>query len=306
MDAGQTKYQQMMAKLGLEEENLFEIVYHQISYFVSALSSLYEEENLLDGRSMLLRFIRRMVNIMRSIYVLYKTTADRASMMILTRSVIDINATIHFFFRYVTDPEELSLRILLFQLDGVRTRLGLSDEPLKPRDPEIISEAEYEETLRQRNVTRTSDLKAKEGLERMIKQSAFYPEMHRMIFQKAIWKYKDIRKNDKYSWEDLYVIACEEKGRARFAQDYLSHYVHGVGIADIQSSSIDETNPVFSLNICVSILDRLNPIIQSWFPDDYEVLVKASRTEMGEMLLSNLPLETLEEYSRKANDKDSN
>lgn len=64
-------------------------------------------------------------------------------MMILARSIIDLNAIICFLFSYVKDKNERELRLLLYYLDGVRTRLTISGEPLRERDPVVISEEEY-------------------------------------------------------------------------------------------------------------------------------------------------------------------
>lgn len=92
-----TLYQQNMDKLGLDEHDLFEFEFKKIIFFVNSLSVMYEKDDLLDERSLLLRSIRRMTRLMESIDVIYENTQERASMMILTRSIIDINATICFF-----------------------------------------------------------------------------------------------------------------------------------------------------------------------------------------------------------------
>ena len=129
-----------MDRLGLQDHNLFEIAFKRVVYFTTALSEKYATNVMLDERSFLLRTILRMTDLMRSVYVIFKTTTDRASMMILARSIIDLNATICFLFKYVKDDAERALRLRLFYLDGVRTRLKISDEPLKERDPHYISE----------------------------------------------------------------------------------------------------------------------------------------------------------------------
>lgn len=285
-----------MELLGLEEHNLFEISYSKIVNFTTVLLSKYGKASVLDERTFLLRTIIRMTDIMKSVYVLFQTTKDRASMLILSRSVIDLNATICFFFDYVKDKDERSIRLLLFYLDGVRTRLKISKENLKKRDPQYISEEEYYATLKQMKAARGADVKAVEDIESRIKASPLYAQMHPSIINKAIWRYKTIDCKDRYTWIDLYEIAAGEKDMAQFEQEYLSHYVHGVAISDIQYTSINETNPVFALNICYSILNHLEPIIKTWFPDDYNELEKAHKRILVDKILENLSPESLKAY----------
>ncbi|MBR5678262.1 MAG: hypothetical protein IKX20_08995 [Paludibacteraceae bacterium] len=290
------QYQQIMDLLGLQEHNLFEIAYNKIVYFTSVLSALFRKESVLDERTFLLRSIRRMTNLMRSIYVIFKSTKDRASMMILARSVIDLNATICFLFEHVKDKDERALRLLLFYLDGVRTRLKLSQEPLKKRDPKYISEEEYNATLDQINAAKEADISAVQELEIRIKKNPLFPKMHHSIMENASWKYKKLGDKHSYSWMDLYEIAVGEKNMAQFELEYFSHYVHGVAISDFQFPSINKTNPVFALNICCSILNHLESIIKVWFSGEYVELEEAHKKHLVNSLLENMPPETLEAY----------
>lgn len=110
-----------------------------MALFTLVLIAKYCKEPVLDERTFLLRFIKWMTNLMRSVYVLFKAISDRASMMILTRLVIDLNATICFLFDYVKGTDERAMRLVLFYLDGVRSRLKIFNEPLKKRDSRYIS-----------------------------------------------------------------------------------------------------------------------------------------------------------------------
>ena len=301
----QTPYQEKMYLLGLQEHNLFEIAYGKVAHFISVLSALYGKESVLDERSFLLRSIRRMTNLMRSVYVLFKTTSDRASMMILTRSVIDLNATICFLFDYVKDSDERALRLLLFYLDGVRTRLKISKEPLKKRDSWYISEEEYNATLEQMTAAKEADLKAAQDIEMRIKASPLYQMMHSSIMENASWRFKKIDGKDSYSWINLYEIASGEKNLAQFEQKYLSHYVHGVAISDFQFPSINETNPAFALNICCSILNHLESIIKAWFPEEFEELEEAHKKGLVNAILENMTPEMLEAYLKRLNNAEN-
>lgn len=294
-----TPYQQTMNRLGLQEHNLFEIAYDKVVHFTSHLADQYSVESVLDERSFLLRSIKRMTNLMKSVYVLFKTTSDRASMMILTRSIIDLNATICFLFDYVKDGDERTLRFLLFYLDGVRTRLKLSEEPMKERDPNYISEEEYSSVHAQVEETRKADLSAVNDLEKRIQETPLYPQMHPTIFRKAYWKYKKIDADQTYSWKELYEIANGDKIVAIFEQAFLSHYVHGVAISDIQFSSIHEINPVFALNICCAILNHLDSIIEKWFPGEYKELEESYKQVLGESFLQKMSPESLEAYLKR-------
>lgn len=295
----QTPYRQKMELLGLEEHNLFEIAYSKIVNCTAILSSKYGKVSVLDERSFLLRTIKRMTDIMLSIFALFQTTKDRAAMLILDRSVIDLNATICFLFDYVKDTDERALRIMLFYLDGIRIRLKISNNPLKKRDPKYISEEEYNAILEQKKATMEADIKAVENLELKIKSSPLYTRMHPSIMKNASWRYKRIESKDCFTWANLYEIAAGDKNMAQFEQEYLSHYVHGVAISDIQYPSINETNPVFALNICCSILNHLEPIIRAWFPDDYNDLEEAHKRLVVDRLLENLPPESIREYLKQ-------
>ena len=294
---GKTKYQDKMAALGLEEHNLFEIAFSKVKAKTMALSEKYVVDSPLDEYSILLRTIKRMTDLMNSVYLLYSTNQDRAAMMILTRSIIDINAMLYFLFIHVQDPEERKLRIKLYYLDGIRTRLALSKEPLKERDENYISEEEYNATVAQKNETRASDLQSAANLEKMIQVSPLASQMHKKILKYAKWRYCSIDKDEAYSWKDLYRFAAGDSGMANFQQDYLSQYVHGMALADIQSSSLQETDPGFCLNLCCTILNKVDEIIlKTWFPDDYDNLEKVLRLQMVTQLWSNLPQETREGY----------
>ena len=296
MDMEQTGYQKKMVLLGLQEHNLFEIEYSKVVYFTSVLSAKYRSESVLDEQSFLLRTITRMTNLMKSVYVIFQTTTDRATMMIIARSVIDLNAIICFLFDFVKDKDERELRLLLYYLDGVRTRLKLSNEPLKERDPSIISEEEYNAIQKQMDQAKEADIKAIQDIELRIKASPLFSQMHHSIMKDASWRFKRIGEKDSFSWTNLYEIAAGERKMAQFEQMFLSHYVHGAAISDFQFSGINETNPVFALNICCSILNHLETIIKNWFPGEYDELEEAHKQVLGNKLLENMPPESLNEY----------
>ena len=291
-----TPYQNKMEQLGLQEFNLFEIELLKIEHFITALSEKYATTLMLDERTFLLRTIKRMTNLMHSVRVIYKTVIDRASMMILARSIIDLNAIICFFFQYVKNDEERALRLRLFYLDGVRTRLKISKEPLKERDPNYISEEEYNATQSQMEKAKRADLVAIDDLEQLVVNSPLYAQMHPEILEKAIWKFKKINGKKAYTLTELYEIAAGDKRMAGFEQEYLSHYVHGIAISDFQFPVINETNPAFSLNICCSILNHLEPIIKVWFPSDYDALESSFKPILAQYIISGLSPEELKSY----------
>lgn len=291
-----TPYQNKMEQLGLQEFNLFEIELLKIEHFITALSEKYATTLMLDERTFLLRTIKRMTNLMHSVRVIYKTVIDRASMMILARSIIDLNAIICFFFQYVKNDEERALRLRLFYLDGVRTRLKISKEPLKERDPNYISEEEYNATQSQMEKAKRADLVAIDDLEQLVVNSPLYAQMHPEILEKAIWKFKKVNSKKAYTLTELYEIAAGDKRMARFEQEYLSHYVHGIAISDFQFPVINETNPAFSLNICCSILNHLEPIIKVWFPSDYDTLESSFKPILAQYIISGLSPEELKSY----------
>lgn len=293
-----TPYQNKMEQLGLQEFNLFEIELLKIEHFITALSEKYATTLMLDERTFLLRTIKRMTNLMHSVRVIYKTVIDRASMMILARSIIDLNAIICFFFQYVKNDEERALRLRLFYLDGVRTRLKISKEPLKERDPNYISEEEYNVTQSQMEKAKRADLVAIDDLEQLVVNSPLYAQMHPEILEKAIWKFKKVNSKKAYTLTELYEIAAGDKNMARFEQEYLSHYVHGIAISDFQFPVINETNPAFSLNICCTILNHLEPIIKVWFPSDYDALESSFKPILAQFIIRGLSPEEQKSYIR--------
>lgn len=297
-----TPYQEKMEQLGLQEFNLFEIALLKTEHFITALSAKYATNILLDERTFLLRTIKRMTNLMHSVLLIFKTITDRASMMILARSIIDLNSIICFLFQHVKNDEERALRLQLFYLDGVRTRLKISKEPLRKRDPNYISEEEYNATQTQMEEAKQADLASINDLEKLVVSSSLYTKMHPDILEKAIWKFKKIGSAKAYTLTELYEIAAGDKKMARFEQEYLSHYVHGIAISDFQFSVINETNPAFSLNICCSILNHLEPIIKAWFPEDYDTLEDSFKPILVQYVIDGLTPEELNSYLQ---DKDS-
>ena len=294
-----TPHQQKMNQLGLEDYDLFKIAFNETVHFTTALSAKYAKNKISDERTFLLRSITRMTNLMRSVYVLFKTTKDQASMMILARSIIDLNAIVCFLFQYVRDDNERALRIHLFYLDAVRTRLKIS-EPPKERDPNYISEEEYNATLAQMVEAKKADMEAEVELVRLIQASPLYPRMHPSILQNASWKYKKIDGKKSYSLTELYEIASGDKRMARFEQEFLSHYVHGIGISDFQFPVIQETNPTFALTICCSILHHMGPIIKDWFPEDYEELEDSFKPKLAKYIIDGMTPEMLEAYLKES------
>ena len=143
-----------------------------------------------------------------------------------------------------------------------------------------------------------ADIKAVLDIETRIKNSPFYPMMHPSIVENASWRFKKIDGKHSYSWTDLYEIAAGDKNMAQFEQVFLSHYVHGVAISDFQFSSINDTNPVFALNICCSIVNHLDSIFKAWFPGEYVTLEEAHKKSLVTSLLDNMPPETLEAYRK--------
>ena len=59
---------------------------------------------------------------------------------------------------------------------------------------------------------------------------------------------------------------------------------------------INETNPAFSLNICCSILNHLEPIIKVWFPSDYDALESSFKPILAQYIISGLSPEELKSY----------
>ena len=80
---------------------------------------------------------------------------------------------------------------------------------------------------------------------------------------------------------------------------FLSHYVHGTAISDFQFPVINETKPVFALNICCSILYHLDTIIKCWFPGEYDNLEKAHEDMIVDKLLENMSVDDIKEYLKK-------
>jgi len=187
------------------------------------------------------------------------------------------------------------LRIHFFYLDAVRTRLKIS-EPLKEWDPNYISEEEYNATLAQMAKAKDADIKAEKELVKIIQASPLYSKIHPYNLQNASWKYKKIDGIKSYSLTELYEIASGDKKMARFEKEYLSHYVHGIGISDFQFPVIQETNPIFALNICCSILHHLGLILKDWFPDDYEELEESFKPQLAKYIIDGMTSEMLEAY----------
>lgn len=79
-----------------------------------------------------------------------------------------------------------------------------------------------------------ADLVAIDDLEQLVVNSPLYAQMHPEIIEKAIWKFKKVNSKKAYTLTELYEIAAGDKRMARFEQEYLSHYVHGIAISDFQ------------------------------------------------------------------------
>lgn len=201
-------YKDLMGKMGIDDEGLFELAYCELDYISNELQKIYKSPYISDLNSYILFAIRKMLDSWQSIHLLCEDRIDVSSLVTLSRMIVDNYTILHFIHINSKTIEERELRHYLYVLDGVENRIKeLRKFPSLTFDLNYIEQTEIDQLAQQIETTMQSDLKAKDQLLKKIRNNPLCNVDMENIIQRRNWKYKKLNntiKGNRFSWLELY------------------------------------------------------------------------------------------------------
>ena len=280
-----------MDKLGLDDNCQFEFFFSYLDYYYHHLSKLCDMSNIIDIKAFLLRGVSRILDIEQSTHLLASENRDINSILVLTRTALDYFSVLNLFYNKTSNEEERLFRIILYELDGLTTRIKMLQHQAD-FDPRHISKQDYDKIIQQCNNAKESDEKVCEYLRSRLSFFSFIDTVNRQIISNNLWKYKHVESEECYKWKQLYNIYFNDNVSS-FSQHYLSHYVHGLAISDIQYFSEKSELPNIHLSMGISIMGHLLKMIQNIFADDVKELDEEFKTNIIPCFIESIPHEVI-------------
>ena len=89
-------YKDLMGKMGIDDEGLFELAYCELDYISNELQKIYKSPYISDLNSYILFAIRKMLDSWQSIHLLCEDRIDVSSLVTLSRMIVDNYTILHF------------------------------------------------------------------------------------------------------------------------------------------------------------------------------------------------------------------
>ena len=280
-----------MDKLGLDDNCQFEFFFSYLDYYYHHLSKLCDMSNIIDIKAFLLRGVSKILDIEQSTHLLASENRDINSILVLTRTALDYFSVLNLFYNKTSNEEERLFRIILYELDGLTTRIKMLQHQAD-FDPRHISKQDYDKIIQQCNNAKESDEKVCEYLRSRLSFFSFIDTVNRQIISNNLWKYKHVESEECYKWKQLYNTYFNDNVSS-FSQHYLSHYVHGLAISDIQYFSEKSELPNIHLSMGISIMGHLLKMIQNIFADDVKELDEEFKTNIIPCFIESIPHEVI-------------
>ncbi len=280
-----------MDKLGLDDNCQFEFFFSYLDHYYQHLSKFCDISNMIDPKAFLLRGVSKILDIEQSTHLLASENRDINSILVLTRTALDYFSVLNLFYNKTSNEEERLFRIILYELDGLTTRIKMLQHQAD-FDPRHISKQDYDKIIQQCNNAKESDEKDCEYLRSRLSFFSFIDTVNRQIISNNLWKYKHVESEECYKWKQLYNIYFNDNVSS-FSQHYLSHYVHGLAISDIQYFSEKSELPNIHLSMGISIMGHLLKMIQNIFADDVKELDEEFKTNMIPCFIESIPHEVI-------------
>lgn len=264
-------YKDLMGKMGIDDEGLFELAYCELDYISNELQKIYKSPYISDLNSYILFAIRKMLDSWQSIHLLCEDRIDVSSLVTLSRMIVDNYTILHFIHINSKTIEERELRHYLYVLDGAENRIKeLRKFPSLTFDLNYIEQTEIDQLAQQIETTMQSDLKAKDQLLKKIRNNPLCNVDMENIIQRRNWKYKKLNntiKGNRFSWLELYQQAGIKNSVSQFISGYMSEFVHGLCMSNIAYNT-----PPFEkgqiLNINTVFINKTTDIIKKLFQND--------------------------------------
>lgn len=280
-----------MDKLRLDDNCQFEFFFSYLDHYYQHLSKFCDISNMIDPKAFLLRGVSKILDIEQSTHLLASENRDINSILVLTRTALDYFSVLNLFYNKTSNEEERLFRIILYELDGLTTRIKMLQHQAD-FDPRHISKQDYDKIIQQCNNAKESDEMVCEYLRSRLSFFSFIDTVNRQIISNNLWKYKHVESEECYKWKQLYNIYFNDNVSS-FSQHYLSHYVHGLAISDIQYFSEKSELPNIHLSMGISIMGHLLKMIQNIFADDVKELDEEFKTNIIPCFIESIPHEVI-------------
>lgn len=107
-------YKDLVGKMGIDDEGLFELAYCELDYISNELQKIYKSPYISDLNSYILFAIRKMLDSWQSIHLLCEDRIDVSSLVTLSRMIVDNYTILHFIHINSKTIEERELRHYLY------------------------------------------------------------------------------------------------------------------------------------------------------------------------------------------------
>ena len=261
-----------LLELGFDIETQFLYSFSCLDYVYKYLCQKYDSSPLVDSKAFLLRFIHNILEMQQSLHLLYTERRDARSLLTLTRALTESIALLNLFYIETPTEEERRVRFILY-----------------------ATQEEYERLMSQCSNTLRSDIAANDNLSDMLKSSPLYATINSSIIKNNNWKYRDLSGSSSYTYSDLFAKVYSSS-LSGFNQNYLSQYVHGLAIMDIQASTLDFQSMPICLTEGIEVMKILRKIMDSVFCNDVAQMVTIRKQVLQELYTDCVPQAKIEEW----------
>lgn len=247
------------------------------------LSQKYPDSSLDDSKHYETVIIAKINRMFHSLELLVNSSSDEISARCLLRAILDSVATYSFIYCR-PDQEEKMFRHYLYTLDGYKVYkdnyvCGIMEkegrQPFESACNDIIEK--IEEKLYHHIYSKNSN------------------EIISSIIKEANWKYVSLTNNNRLGFIDLYKMMGIEDQTAKYFQQYLSQFSHGLCLSNTGPSNNELLKRVLSESILVA--GAMVKSIYCSFPHK-EILSDFSKSAVAQSLLksSDFKVDELEDY----------
>ena len=258
------EHQIAMEEMGLDNDSLFELSFCQLDYLSEKLLEFIDVNNSLNVSAFPLRQVRKMLNVWESIHVIYNSNRDQTPLYALSRVLVDCYAVINLIYVETKDVNEQEVRFLLYLLDGIKARSKTLTNRNSKFDSKYITKADFDKIEQQCSDALKNDAEAISCIESLLRKNPLYDSINKEIFKENNWKYKVISQNSKYSWMDLYK-QFDTLEAAGVHQNFLSHFIHGLGISDMQFNEESDSEMEFVLGLGIILINKTRTLVKSYY-----------------------------------------
>ncbi|MBQ8812336.1 MAG: hypothetical protein IJZ70_08505 [Bacteroidales bacterium] len=272
--------------------------------------SIGKTDNAVDDIDIIaMQMTGKILKSMRTLILVCSIGRDYASACALLRIVVD-NISVYNLIYANEDPIEKEYRHYLYVLDGICVRESQMKKDIEDRGN--ITKDDLEKLQNQYKDTRDADSSIKQFCIDKLNNHTYakvYPDFHEQCISNNNWKFKDtnfkkdVRQNQ-YSWKDLYSNLNLEDDVVSFISLYLSQFVHGLILSNINLTGVEENfEPI--LSITTALLSTIQKDLEVRCPNNDALFSDFMCSPWGSELLQYVDIEHITQYSegKYPNDK---